>query len=499
MKQLNWKIGLVVLCVVGVCGVCVAADAAASSVDQKRVERFASPTEEPHPHAETWWDELWGTFHNPTPYLEMGLDHRFRSVWAENIVTLDDDNVNHEWEYQRYRTRWWTKWVLGEDVDFNTRLTWEFRTWDEPRNKDQEMDCDEALFDHFNITMRNLGGMPLTATIGRQDLIFGGAWLILDGTPLDGSRTIYFDAARFTYDWTETNTKVDLVYVSQSAESDRWLKPLSDENRGVTEQDEHGAIVYLTNKSIENTQLEGYFIYRNDNPIDRNDDPNDKLENFSRSWSRKAEIFTLGAAVAGTPSENWKYRVEAAMQQGDKWDAPTALGQNNGPKKDLKAYGLVSNLEYLLKDPQDHSFHVGYEYASGDEDPNDGDNNQFDLLWGEWPRWSELYIYTVIPEGTVAEISNLHRVNFGHKFRPHSQWQICTDYHYLWADENTGAGFSDSSGKSRGQLLTCWAKYTFSKQLKGHLLAEYFMPGSFYGSDNSDDAYFLRFDVQYTF
>jgi len=492
MKQADWKIGFVVLLfVMGACAVGFAAAATGPSVGQKRIEATAGSP--PPPHDDTWWGQFWGTFHNPAPYLEMGMDQRFRSVWGENIITLDDHNRNHEWEYQRYRTRWWTKWVLGEDVDFKTRLTWEFRTWDEPRSKDTEMDCDEALFDHFNITMRNFGGMPLTATIGRQDLIFGGAWLILDGSPLDGSRTIFFDAARFTYDWTETDTKIDMVYVSQSAESDRWLKPLSDENRGVIAEDEQGAIFYLTNKSIEDMQLEGYFIYRNDNPVDH------ALSNFPSSWSRKAEIYTLGAAVAGTPSENWKYRVEAAMQQGDKWDAPSSPGLNTGAKKDLKAYGLVSNLEYLLNDPQDNSFHVGYEFASGDEDPNDGDNNQFDLLWGEWPRWSELYIYTVIPEGSVAEISNLHRVNFGHKFKPHSQWQICTDYHYLWADENTGAGFSDSSGKTRGQLLTCWAKYNFSKQLKGHLLAEYFIPGSFYASTHNDEAYFLRLDVQYTF
>jgi hypothetical protein len=497
MKQANWKTGLVVLlCVVGFCGLGFAASGTAGpSIGEKRMERYAPPADEAHPHEDTWWDQSSGTFHNPSPYLQMGMDHRFRSVWGENIVLLDDDNINHEWEYQRYRTRWWTKWVLGEDVDFRTRLTWEFRTWDEPRSRDVEMDCDEALFDNFNMTFRNLGGMPLTATIGRQDLlmVFGVGWLVMDATPLDGSRTFFFDAARFTYDWAETNTQLDFVYIDQAAESDRWLKPLSDENRGLTEQDERGVILYATNKSLKDTQLEAYFMYKNDNPVDQ------QLSNFAPTWSRKAEIFTLGAAVAGSRGENWKYRVEGAMQQGDKYDADPAGGLNTGPKRDLKAYGILSDLEYSFKDPHDHSLHVGYEFASGDEDPNDGDNNRFDLLWGEWPRWSELYIYTVIPEGTVADVSNLHRLNFGHKFRPCKTWQICTDYHYIWADENTGLGFSDGSGKSRGQLLTCWAKYTFTKQLKGHLLAEYFIPGSFYASSNDDEAYFLRFNLEYTF
>jgi len=485
MKQANWKVGFVVL--LFVMGACAAGFAAEGSAD-------SAP-----PMDDTWWGQFWGTFHNPTPYLQMGMDHRFRSIWAENIEKLDDNHdVNHEYEFQRYRTRWWTKWALGEDVDFNTRLTWEFRTYDEPPKKPQDVDLDEALFDNFNFTFRNLGGMPLTATIGRQDMlmVFGTGWLVMDATPLDGSRTFFFDAVRFTYDWADTNTKIDLVYIDQAAESDRWLEPISDENRALTKQDERGVILYATNNSLEDTQLEGYFMYKNDNPVDHFmlDDPP-----LAPWWSQKAEIYTLGAAIAGSRGENWKYRVEGAMQQGSKhdWDPDRVL--SSGTKRDLKAYGLVSNLEYLLNDLQDNRFHVGYEYASGDEDPNDGDNNQFDLLWGEWPRWSELYIYTAINETSLAELTNLHRLNFGHKFKPHKQWQICTDYHYLWADENTGAGISDGSGKSRGQLLTCWAKYNFTKQLKGHLLAEYFIPGSFYASSHGDEAYFLRFDVQYTF
>jgi hypothetical protein len=32
--------------------------------------------------------------------------------------------------------------------------------------------------------------------------------------------------------------------------------------------DERGLILYLTNKSMAKTQLEGFFMYKNDNPID---------------------------------------------------------------------------------------------------------------------------------------------------------------------------------------------------------------------------------------
>jgi len=443
--------------------------------------------EEQQPAADDWLSD----FRNPCPGLEMGLDFRFRTIVARNIDTLDTDATENKYNYQRYRSRWWTKWMLSDDVDLNTRMVWEFRTWDEPERKTQHVDFDEILFDRLNVTMRNMFDQPLTGVIGRQDLILGVGWLVLDGTPLDGSRTIFTDSARFTYDWAEKDTKIDLIYIDNGGASDRWLKPINDRNRNVTEQDEYGAILYLTNQSNEKTKVEAYFMYKNDNPVDIL--PSDRNGLIPPWWTKKAEIFTFGGALSQTLNDNWNYRVEGAIQTGEK-------GSDSSSMEDMEAYGALTNLEYLFKDSLDSSAHVGYEYASGD-DPDSKDNEQFDLLWGEWPRWSELYIYTYAPETMIAESTNLHRINLGYKFNLNKKWQICTDYHLLWADENSGAPLIDTSDNSkfRGQLITCWAKYRFSKKLFGHLLGEYFMPGNYYEDTNSDDAFFLRFNLEYTF
>jgi len=240
-------------------------------------------------------------------------------------------------------------------------------------------------------------------------------------------------------------------------------------------------------------QIEGFFIYRNDNPIDR------PVTNIPNAWSRKAEIYTFGGGISGTQGDHWKYRAEGAIQTGEKSDITADL--STGEMRDLEAYGALATLEYLFKDSHDHATHVTYEYASGD-DPDSNDNEQFDLLWGEWPRWSELLIYTAAFETTVAELSNLHRVNLGHRFNLNKQWQILTDYHALWADEagQASARYNiDTRDKFRGHLFTAWAKYKFSSQLTGHLLGEYFIPGSYYNSPSDDDAFFLRAEVIYTF
>ncbi len=522
MKQQTWKAGLVMAIVIAVAGATVFASATAPAPAKETAPAVAPAKPAAPVHQELFWPELWQTLHDPTPWLHMGLDHRFRVETGQNWQTLNGNNgPTDDWLYQRYRTRWWTKWTVNEDISFNTRLVWEFRTWEDPdtRNRNlnprypgrdpgetvKEFNIDEAIFDWFNVNIRNIGGMPLTATLGRQDIMFGVGWLVLDGTPLDGSRTVgAFNAARFTYDWGDTNTKIDAIYIKQNAHDSGLYKPINDQHRGVTEQDEHAGILYLTNTTWKPVQLEGFLIYKNDNPID------EQLSNFPYGWTQRASVYTLGAAVAGTQGDHWKYRAEGAFQTGDR---NATLGAADfftlgdvGPEQDVRAYGALSTLEYMFKDPYDHATHLTYEYASGDDPDTQGTNEQFDLLWGEWPRWSELLIYTYSYETQVSNNTNLHRLNVGHRFNLNKQWQVTADYHALWADQNTGATDPANrlrmspTDRFRGHLLTTWWRYKFSDQMYGHFLGEYFInAGEYYTAPSDDDAWFFRFNFEYIF
>ncbi len=522
MKQQTWKAGLVMATVLAVA--CSAVFAAAAPAPAKQPAAAAAPAKEAAKpaaptHKELFWPDFWQTFHDPTPWLHMGLDERLRIEAGENWQTLDpEDNrgTDDRWMYERYRTRWWTKWALSDDISFNTRLVWEFRTWQDPEHKRQfvnppgggenpfvtHWNADEALLDWFNVNIRNLGGLPLTATIGRQDIIFGVGWLVLDASPLDGSRTIgLFDAARFTYDWADMSTKVDVIYANNAPQSDRWLKPINDQHRGLMEQREEAGILYLTNTSLKPIQLEGFFIYKQDKPID------DTLSNFPSIWAEKGEVYTFGAAVAGTTGDHWKYRAEAAYQTGRKaGDLPAGRPNRlpTDPPEDLSAWGTLDTLEYQFKDPHDNATHFTYEYASGD-DPGTNKDERFDLLWGRWPRWSELMIYTWANETRVADNTNLHRFNVGHRIQINKQWQLTGDYHALFADQNSGATSParlhlSNSEKFRGHLLTSWLRYKFSDQLYGHFLAEYFFnAGEYYEAPSDENAYFLRVNLEYIF
>jgi len=528
MRQQTWKAGLVMATVIAVAGSAVFAAAAAPAPAKERApaaaaapaKEAAKPAAPAAPaHKELLWPDFWQTFHDPTPWLHMGLDERLRIEAGENWQTLSDgvrDPADPRWMYERYRTRWWTKWQLDENISFNTRLVWEFRTWQDPEKKTQfantlipsesvtHFNPDEALFDWFNVNIRNLGGLPLTATVGRQDIMFGVGWLVLDASPLDGSRTIgLFDAARFTYDWSDAATKVDVIYANNAPESDRWLKPINDQDRGLMESKEQAGILYLTNTSWKPIQLEGFFIYKQDRPLDH------ILGNFPYIWSEKGDLYTFGAAIAGTRGDHWKYRAEGAVQTGSKaGDVPSTRDTRNvsdlGPTHDVLAFGTLDTLEYQFKDPHDNASHVTYEYASGD-DPGTARSERFDLLWGRWPRWSELLIYTWANETRIADVTNLHRFNLGHRIQINKQWQLTGDYHLLFADQNSRAMIPNRidlspTDKLRGHLLTSWLRYKFSDQMYGHFLAEYFInPGEYYAAPCDNNAYFLRVNFEYIF
>ena len=436
---------------------------------------------------------------NPTDWLSWGFDQRLREIYSNNIVTLSDDVHGHNWHFQRFRSRLWGVFTPDENLEIGTRLMWEWRNICEPHagNKVSNVEFDEALFDRLYIKMKNFLDMPLEVTLGRQDIILGNAWLVLDGTPDDGSRTIFFDAARFKYKLDKSNT-LDFIFINQQSEADETIEPFNDQERvrGLTDQDEVGGILYWTNKDIiPKGQLDGYFIYKRDSHVTD--------ENGTRhSWSNESDIYAFGARVAGAFDENWHYRAEFAQELGHKqtrdWD-----GTDDLEYADLCAFGFNSRLGYKLNDAKKSEFHADYEYLSGD-DPSTKTNEQFDPLWARWPRWSENYIYSFVGETRIAEATNLHRVAAGWSSSLNEKLKLCVDYHLLFAAENTRKDDStfinfSNNGKFRGQLLTAWLKYKYTRYISGHLLGEYFCPGNYYSKENNDPSVFLRYELMLTF
>ncbi len=403
-------------------------------------------------------------------WLKMGAYLRLRSVY-DNNRGLDKNAAGHDRYNLRYRARVWARILLSEDVDFNIRLMTEPRYNFRP-DLDHPFTRNEGLFDRFNVTLRNAFDLPLTATVGRQDLWLGSGWLIIDGTPLDGGRSGYFDALRFTYDLKD-NTTADLIWVENHANTSEWIRPFNDENFDISEQDEQGLILYLSNKSLDQTRFDGYFLYKREH--DRR-----------RATGTEGETYTIGSFIHSDIDDHWQSCVELAAQ----------FGHKNG--KDLSGFATNSWLAYHFNDEKKNSIQFGYEYLSGSDDPD----KYFDRVWGRLDQWSRIYTGPIDSiDGRAYDSSNLHRFVVNWISNPTRKTELDTSYHMLFADENPstgGTGGLSKSGCFRGQLLRGQLKYRVNKNFYHRAEAELFFPGDFYNDERNDVAVFLRYEIIFT-
>ena len=503
----------------------LAASLALSSNAQSTASTVGAPTAAPTPLEQTI-----NEIKNPTSWLSWGGDLRLRNEYFNNALSLTTSSAVsplfgnvHEQDYFRFRGRIWASLMPTNDVTLNFRLVAEPREFLKPSTMDtfyeqSGMQWRYGIFDTLNAQWKKPFNLPATLTVGRQDIFLGDGWLVGDGSPEDGSFTTFLDAARLTYLLEDQHTTIDAIGLVQYARPDAWLPTLGASTDAgahpepllLTDQNEQGAILWVANKSLAYANLDGYFIYKHDTRL--NDFP-------VPSFGDNADIYTLGGRLSGLVQERWKYSVEGAYQFGRKQDnelnqnganpylAPSA--QTTGYRQ-LDAFGVNTKLTYLCKDRWNDRLSLSYEYLSGD-DPKTGSDEMFDVLWGRWPRWSEMYnIYSYVQETRVGQTANLHRIGPTLTLNPVPAMEFSASYFALLADQdvptrdlnkaflgpNAPSPFT-RAGNVRGQYLQGTLKYKFNQHLSGHLWGEFLFPGDFYVS--SQTMSFLRAEVMLTF
>ncbi|MDD4890738.1 MAG: alginate export family protein [Phycisphaerae bacterium] len=432
---------------------------------------------------------------NPVTWLKWGGDLRARWEYMDNAHTFNKDMDAHERSYYRQRTRIWSTVTPTPDknIEINSRLAWEFRNYFRPdifnsgANRGyRDTDMDEVIFDNLNVKLKNLFDRPLDVTVGRQDIKFAEGWLVGDGTGLDGSRTTFFDAARATYNIKPIKTTADLVYIEQRADSDWWIEPFNHREYPLTNQDERGAILYLSNQSLARTTVDGYFIYKHDELASGHESSNPILKPLKKGDA--GDIYTFGSRVEHRFDPHWTARGDLAGQFGNKDGA------------DLCALGFNSRLIYDFKDRLRNQLRWNYEFLSGD-DPKTKTNEGFDILWGRWTQWSEVMSKAIsLENGRPDQYTNMHRTGPGWTFKPTAKGEFSLDYMLLFADENTLAGSTSFSehGRFRGQSFQAAYRHVFTKHISTGIAGELFAPGNYYSDLRNDLASYFRADVTFT-
>ncbi len=445
---------------------------------------------------------------------DYGGSFRLRQEYMENTVDFETLNAPDR-DFFRLRSSLWGKVDFNKDVGFYARITNEARYYMgnykpfeiaagrpgyETSDSDR-FDEDELVIDNLYFDVKNLFGLPVDLRIGRQDFVgmYGEGFVILDGTPGDGSRTNYFNAAKAT--WRITNNHaLDLIYYNNT-QKDEYLPSLhparSDylpgyvgNERLLNISDERGFILYGKNKLNDHFYVEPYYIYKQE----------DSTGDYSTSFGgpqHKLELNTLGARLVITAS-NWKIRAEYAHQFGEYDDEADTDREGDG------GYLFIGQkyADVFLK-PE---WEVGYIYMSGN-DSSTGKNEGWDPLFSRAPSWNEVSTYPMLYEtradsGLIpAYWTNMHLYKIGLKLALASATNLALSYQYLRAVEETSglntAMFSND-GKERGHVGTLMLTHTFTKQIDGYLQAEFFNPGDFY-ADSADNSVFLRWQLMYKF
>lgn len=451
------------------------------------------------------------TIKHPIDWFTWGADLRLRQEYLKNNVDFNsnahpNDDVRN---VVRTRGRLWMNFgpflgdasqVVPTGLSLYGRLAYERRDYTNYYSPPVVTpDWNEVVIDNLYLDWTRIMGMPVSLRLGRQDIAYGRGWVLLDGTPLDGSRTIFSDAIKATIHLDDVKTDVDLLGIDNPARETTHITPFDHDNGKQTgDYNQRIAGIYVRNQFFKPHEMHMYYLYKDEERVSTN-----------ALLPRYRAISTYGLLFQGLVLDRIDYYAEGAYQ----W------GRQAG--EDVRAYGLTADVGYTFTNcflrPR---IHGAYEYLSGD-DPGTSTYEGWDSVMSRWPRWSELWASRWAWEGSMpGNYTNLQRFTLGgsatlydaglgagilghmtpNKENPYPKVNLYFDYNYLLGNEhqivgvNPGAIAEYSDGGIRGHLLTSRLTCDINKYVSGHLWAEYFMPGDFYNGI-ADDAMFLRWEV----
>ena len=414
-------------------------------------------------------------------------------------------------DYFRFRTRLWNEDDLGPNTTFRIRAVNEFREWYEPQHYPSAQRSnynfpDEVTFDTLYLDFRNLMQDKLDLRVGRQDLMYGTGKVILEGTPKDGSRTIYFNAIKATWKGVK-DTTIDVFGIYNPGkdplainDADRDLDGQTADNADAAES---GAGIYVKNKSSEQLPFEVYAIYKNEENYETPATPDPTsptgFKAPTKAWQKldpvngmiddpSLDIGTFGFRLMPVFSDRLTGNLEAAYQVGQR-DTEDQHGYM------VDAF-LTYQVQFLksLKPAVDY----GLYYLSGD-DPKTKADEGWDPLWARYPQYSELYIYGYDADG-AGRWSNLSMPHAGLTFYPADWLKTTAMVGYMYAPEADGPG----GGHERGWLGVVKGEFTIKEKiltktdkLTGHLWLEVLEPGDYYSENQT--GWFARWEVAYEF
>lgn len=298
------------------------------------------------------------------------------------------------------------------------------------------------------LNVEKIFGSPIDFRIGRQELAYGDERLIGAFNWNNNGRA--FDGTKFSYK--QDGINVDLFHMT-----------IANDASAATNDDTRLTGVYATlGQLIPNNTLDLYAINQNGNN------------------STSLNFYTVGVRVKGAAA-GLDYTLEVPYQFGEvTTTGSTTFGANAGDY-DLSAWALAAKVGYTIPGaPMNIRIGAEYNYATGDDNANDGDIDTFQVLYptnhahfgiGDFTpatnQWSNIQAWSVNASADITEKIRLYV----------AYWS------YSLAEENA-AGDDDL-----GSEIDLIASYKYSNNVSLEAGVSRFMPDdATVGSGNPDDA-----------
>lgn len=453
----------------------------------------------------------WGQA-EPARHFRFGADERIRQEYFDHIPVkagLNPYAKQGENNYLRFRTRLWMEEDLSPDVTARVRLASECRSWNYPDVSTRPPRAssewpDEWVLDNLYLGIRKLLDGHLDLRVGRQELSYGARNVIYDGTPGDGTRTLYFNAVKAT--WTGIpGTELDAFGIYNEPEDELAIHPVDRDlsgypksREGVTES---GGGLYARNRSLPEIPVEAYLVFKREGEWEQNaaKDADGAFVEPSCAWQ---ELDTARGVVRNAQLEVGTLGVRAMPSFTRSLAGEFELAGQVGQRGTVDTRGFMANayLTYTLANLRGKpAIKGGISCLSGD-DPDTEEDEGWNPVWARHTQWSDVIVATWDAEESVNRWSNLIAPSLEASASPFPRWKTIAVVSYLQAFEDDGSG----DGRSRGWLAKWRNEFTFAEgwlaakdKLTAHIHVEVLDPGDYYRVD--DTAFFARWELNYAF
>jgi hypothetical protein len=411
-----------------------------------------------------------GNFFDPIKYIPLSKDGNYWMSFGGQVRFRFEGwrnfNFNKAFDdtFLLTRIRLHTDIHTGEYLRFFAEIKSAFSTDRDLPGGRRSFDVDELdLQQGFADVMLPLGESgKLTFRAGRQFLLFGKQRLV---SPLDWLNTMR------TWDGFQGIYSLDNWKISGFGTQFVPIKKF-DLNKADSGQPFAGIHVTRVTER-DGIGLDGYWLYRERKALDE-------------------KRHTVGGRIFGKVGHTGiDYDFEAAYQYGDSGD------------KDVKAFMIGSQFGYRFTETAiKPRVYFGFDYGSGDKDPNDNKVRTFDQIY---PLAHAFLGYI-----DIVGRQNIIDPNLGITFVPLNKLTCEVDGHFFWRAEEEDALYNAAGIEARkggpgtslevGQEVDFLLKYAHNLHTLILVGYSHFFPGEFIKQTGpSDPVDFIYASIQYTF